>query len=116
MKNIRDLNYKKNNNKHINCSQNNRKIILLLFFYIIILKTNLFVQENKIKFEHISTNNGLSESTITSIFQDKIGFLWIGTEDGLNKYDGYKFTIYKIDSVEDYGLSCLRRKLLACWA
>ena len=48
-----------------------------------------------IKFENISTRHGLSQSSPNCIFQDSRGILWIGTEDGLNKYDGYDFTVYK---------------------
>ncbi len=48
-----------------------------------------------IRFEHFSLEEGLSQSTATVIFQDSKGFLWIGTEDGLNRYDGYNFKIYK---------------------
>lgn len=44
---------------------------------------------------HITTRNGLSNSEITSIFQDSKGFMWFGTDDGLNKFDGYDITIYK---------------------
>ncbi|MDR2809326.1 MAG: response regulator [Tannerellaceae bacterium] len=40
-------------------------------------------------------NNGLSSTKITCLVQDRSGMFWIGTEDGLNKFDGYNFTIYK---------------------
>jgi ligand-binding sensor domain-containing protein/signal transduction histidine kinase len=43
----------------------------------------------------LNSDNGLSQHTIQCIFKDKYGFMWFGTQDGLNKYDGYKFTIYK---------------------
>ena len=56
-----------------------------------------FSQKQRIKFEHIGTNSGLSQSNVMSIFQDSRGFMWFGTRDGLNKYDGYKFTVYKYD-------------------
>jgi signal transduction histidine kinase/ligand-binding sensor domain-containing protein len=56
-----------------------------------------FPQRQPIKFEHISTNLGLSQSSVLCIFQDSRGFMWFGTRDGLNKYDGYKFTVYKND-------------------
>jgi len=42
----------------------------------------------------ISSSNGLSQSTVNCIVQDEDGFLWIGTQDGLNQYDGYNFTYY----------------------
>ena len=48
-----------------------------------------------VKFTHITTGDGLSQSTVTCILKDKYGFMWFGTEDGLNKYDGYRFTIYR---------------------
>ncbi len=54
-------------------------------------------QSNIIQFETLSVENGLSQSTVRSIVQDTQGFMWFGTEDGLNKYDGYSFTHYKHD-------------------
>lgn len=48
-----------------------------------------------IKLKYISTTEGLSNSTIQCIFQDSYGFMWFGTRDGLNKYDGYQVTVYK---------------------
>lgn len=48
-------------------------------------------------FEHLEVVDGLSENTVLSIFQDRQGFLWFGTREGLNKYDGVNFTIYKAD-------------------
>ncbi len=50
-----------------------------------------------IRFETLSVENGLSQSTVRAIVQDTQGFMWFGTEDGLNKYDGYSFTHYKHD-------------------
>ena len=50
-----------------------------------------------LRFDHISIEHGLSQSSVQVIFQDSRGFLWFGTEDGLNRYDGYNFTIYKPD-------------------
>ena len=51
-----------------------------------------------LRFERISLEQGLSQSTVFCMLQDSQGFMWFGTEDGLNKYDGYTFTVYKNDS------------------
>jgi ligand-binding sensor domain-containing protein/signal transduction histidine kinase len=50
-----------------------------------------------IRFEHLGLADGLSQSVIHTILQDRFGFMWIGTEDGLNRYDGYEFKIYRPD-------------------
>jgi signal transduction histidine kinase/ligand-binding sensor domain-containing protein len=52
-------------------------------------------QVNQIRFEHITIHDGLSLSSVYCIHQDKKGFMWFGTEDGLNKYDGKEFIIYR---------------------
>ena len=49
----------------------------------------------RFRFERISVEQGLSQSTVFSTLQDSRGIMWFGTQDGLNKYDGYSFTIYK---------------------
>jgi ligand-binding sensor domain-containing protein/signal transduction histidine kinase len=54
-------------------------------------------QVGSIRFETLSVQDGLSQSTVRTIVQDDYGFMWFGTEDGLNKYDGYNFTLYKHD-------------------
>lgn len=50
-----------------------------------------------LRFDRINIEQGLSQSSVKVIFQDRRGFLWFGTEDGLNRYDGYNFKIYKPD-------------------
>ncbi len=54
---------------------------------------NLWAQDYKI--EHLSLEDGLSQSIVYSITQDHKGFMWFGTQDGLNRYDGYTFKVYK---------------------
>jgi signal transduction histidine kinase/ligand-binding sensor domain-containing protein len=46
-------------------------------------------------FQHIGAAQGLSQSTILSTLQDSYGFMWFGTQDGLNRYDGYSFRTYR---------------------
>ena len=57
------------------------------------------------RFENLNTDDGLSNNIIHSIIQDKNGFLWIGTQDGLNRYDGYKFKVYKNDPDDSLSIS-----------
>jgi ligand-binding sensor domain-containing protein/signal transduction histidine kinase len=68
--------------------------IVFLFFAIVGI---LSAQKNDLKFEHISIEEGLSQSTVHSIIQDNHGFIWIGTEDGLDRFDGYNFIVYRND-------------------
>ncbi|MGI2067376.1 EAL domain-containing protein [Shewanella sp. MF08487] len=48
----------------------------------------------QLKFEHIRSEDGLNQNTITSLFMDSAGMLWIGTQDGLHAYNGHNFTIF----------------------
>jgi len=70
-------------------------IILFIIILSFALPEVLQAQKDNIKFEHISLEEGLSQATVWSILQDRHGFMWFGTADGLNKYDGYNFKIYK---------------------
>ncbi|MBN1890942.1 MAG: hypothetical protein JW850_23300 [Thermoflexales bacterium] len=54
-------------------------------------------QGNAIRFERISVEEGLSEGAVLAILQDSAGYMWFGTRDGLNRYDGYSFTVYRQD-------------------
>jgi len=56
-------------------------------------------------FEHLSYEQGLSESNVTAILQDKQGFLWVGTSNGLNRYDGYTVIIYRNDPNDSTSLA-----------
>ncbi len=63
------------------------------------------ITEKKIKVEMLTVEDGLSQGNITSIVQDKNGFMWFGTKDGLNKYDGYNFTVYVHDEKKPYSIA-----------
>lgn len=62
-------------------------------------------QSKEFVFERFSLEQGLSQSSVTAIYQDSKGFLWFATGNGLNKYDGYSFKIYKHNSKNSYSLS-----------
>jgi len=65
----------------------------------------VFAQSQDIEFERISLPQGLSQTSVFSIVQDQQGFLWFGTQDGLNKYDGYNFSVYHRDILDTTSLS-----------
>jgi ligand-binding sensor domain-containing protein len=68
-------------------------IALIQLFVFTFKDTNLLAQ--KFEPENISIPNGLSNAEVNCIYQDKYGLLWVGTKDGLNKYDGYSFKVFK---------------------
>lgn len=64
-----------------------------------------FDLSRSVSFEHLTLEDGLSQSTINAILQDHEGFMWFGTQDGLNRYDGYEFTVFKHNSSANDSLS-----------
>ena len=64
----------------------------------------LHAQEKNYRFLHVDVNEGLSQGSVFAIEQDHLGFMWIGTRDGLNKYDARKFTIYRSNPQDSLSL------------
>jgi ligand-binding sensor domain-containing protein/signal transduction histidine kinase len=58
-----------------------------------------------LKFAHLTTNDGLSQGYVTAILQDRRGFMWFATRDGLNRYDGSAFVVYKHNPNDSASLS-----------
>ena len=58
-----------------------------------------------VQFEHLTIEDGLSQNAGLAIFQDSRGYLWIGSQDGLNRYDGYTFEIFKNDPDDPNSIS-----------
>lgn len=76
--------------------------LYILLLLVIISSTNFaFAQENeelvlpKLRVDQLSIDQGLSQNTVTAMLQDSEGYLWIGTDDGLNRYNGYDVTIFR---------------------
>lgn len=67
--------------------------------------TNLIGQNNEIRFSHLTSEDGLIATAVTKICQDSKGFMWFGTYGGLNRYNGYKFDVFKPDSKNPHSLS-----------
>lgn len=72
-----------------------KKIVIYLFFLCLGMHSAFSETSEQITFSYISINEGLSQSTVFSIDQDKRGNMWFATYDGVNKYDGYAFTVYQ---------------------
>ncbi|MCU4174476.1 two-component regulator propeller domain-containing protein [Carboxylicivirga sp. N1Y90] len=69
--------------------------LLILVFGIFLITLPANSQENDLKFRNITIDHGLSNNCITAIHKSSNGFMWIGTTNGLNKYDGYEFKLLK---------------------
>ncbi|MFO7447119.1 MAG: two-component regulator propeller domain-containing protein [Ignavibacteriaceae bacterium] len=73
---------------------------------------NLSARDVKIEFTHFTSEDGLSLNSVTQILQDRTGFLWFGTYNGLNRYDGYDYKIFLPDpknpnSISNHSISAL---------
>jgi ligand-binding sensor domain-containing protein/serine phosphatase RsbU (regulator of sigma subunit) len=77
-----------------------RNILVLLF-----AGSSLCAQSQEIKFKHLTTDDGLSHSNVNCLMQDSRGFIWIGTADGLNLYDGRTFRVFKHNPADTLSLS-----------
>ena len=72
-------------------------MITKIILFITLLISTLFAQKPFIRFNYLNVEDGLSQSSVMCILQDRDGFMWFGTEDGLNRYDGYGFKVFKND-------------------
>src|ERR1700754_61743 len=70
-----------------------RRIILLLLGFLAFGETTRASDNPPVKY--LGIEQGLSNNAVTSVYQDAKGFMWFGTYDGLNRYDGYGFIVYR---------------------
>ncbi|NBC16404.1 MAG: response regulator [Bacteroidetes bacterium] len=70
-----------------------------------VMEVPIVAPEQPVRFEHLTLEDGLSQGNVYAILQDRRGFLWFGTDDGLNRYDGYTITVYKPVPFEAASLS-----------
>ncbi len=82
-----------------------RMFLLLILIAIFYPAKNLISQVYNIDFERISIEQGLSQSSVQAIVQDKQGFLWFATQDGLNQFNGYDFKVFKHDANDSSSIS-----------
>ena len=71
------------------------KILLSCYLTFVLIPCGILFGQPKCEIIHYSTENGLSHDNITCILKDREGFMWFGTWDGINRYDGHQFINYK---------------------
>ena len=74
---------------------------ILLLFIIFTIKGISVLANEDYSFKNYNSDNGLSQNTVWSIFQDNLGFMWFGTKDGLNRFDGSTFKVFKFSTDSD---------------
>lgn len=72
-----------------------RAFKLISFFLICLCAIQAAASDSWVTFRHIGLSSGLSHTTVPSITQDSVGYIWMATHDGLNRFDGYSFRIYR---------------------
>lgn len=86
--------------------------ILVFIFIIIFVASGTFPERPDITFRYLTVEDGLSQGSINCIYQDSIGFLWFGTKQGLNKYDGFNIKIFDhnpadLSSLSNNNVNCI---------
>ncbi|HTY57295.1 MAG TPA: two-component regulator propeller domain-containing protein [Bacteroidota bacterium] len=89
-----------------------RRSSAIVLFLVMASPGALSSQPPQIRFRSYSVEQGLSQSQVSCILQDREGFIWLGTQDGLNRFDGYSFKVYRQDprdslSISDDYINCL---------
>ncbi|RPI62588.1 MAG: hypothetical protein EHM44_06605, partial [Ignavibacteriales bacterium] len=97
------------------------KIVFVFFVFFSPIFLSIYPQYRSLRFENLTIDDGLSNNSINCILQTSDGFLWIATKDGLNRYDGQNFKVYKNNPSkkkslpENYVMSLLESKDGTFW-
>jgi len=82
-----------------------KKVANILLILLLFCANNLFAQNNTLTVQFFEIKDGLSQNHVNCVMQDHSGIIWTGTQDGLNKYNGYEFEIYRHNSNNSNSLS-----------
>lgn len=82
-----------------------RSTALLLLSLFGLAPIPLSAQQERLAFRHLTIVDGLSQNAVQAIVQDRRGFMWFGTKDGLNRYDGYAFVVFRHDPFDSTSVS-----------
>ncbi len=94
----------KNSSRRMKTKDAMYKLVIVLSIALILSTAQSYAQAPRLQFRYLTPDEGLSSSLVTSICQDHKGFLWIGTYEGLNRYDGLSFKVYKADPTDSTSL------------
>jgi len=78
--------------------------LTLLLSIILLLNNPVLAQSKTVKFSSLTIENGLSQSDVKCILKDRTGYMWFSTDDGLNRFDGYNFTVYRHNPKDNHSL------------
>jgi ligand-binding sensor domain-containing protein len=70
-------------------------LLMIILFSITVFVSALPAQTQNIQFKSITTEQELSQNTVHSIIKDSQGYMWFGTQDGLNRYNGYECIVFR---------------------
>jgi len=73
------------------------RVVVALSALLMLVPSMRAQENNGVRFQRYGVDDGLSQTTIRDLYQDRQGFVWLGTQDGLNRFDGYEFRVYRND-------------------
>ena len=87
-------------------------VFYLLILSLLLINSQSFSQYGEMRFEHLSSEDGIKQTATLCMHQDKEGFIWFGTERGIYRYDGYNFKLYQhnpddITSIGNNTVQCI---------
>jgi signal transduction histidine kinase/ligand-binding sensor domain-containing protein/DNA-binding response OmpR family regulator len=82
-----------------------RYLLPVILFMLLPSGAEASVGTNELRFQHLSIADGLSQNSVLAIAQDHQGFMWFATEDGLDRYDGYSFRVFRHDPYDSNSIS-----------